>query len=285
MGSDKKRVVSPEFSRYTSKKSGLPPVRGYLKDVWRRREFAQELASSTLRAQQSTTFFGQLWLVINPLLLATVYYVLVIILSGGKNKGAEYFTHLLAGLFAFYFVAGCMSGGASSVTSAGKLVMNQAFPRLLLPIAAVMVAIRRFVPTMVVYLIISLALSRPFSFVQLLVIPSFILLIIFGVGLAALFATMQVYFRDVASLLPYISRIWLYVSPILYYADQIPAAFAAAMPFNPLYGLMGIWTETLSQGELPPASLWINAVAWTVISICVGTYFFLRKEREFAVRL
>jgi ABC-type polysaccharide/polyol phosphate export permease len=285
MGSERRREASKDVTYYTSKKSGLPPLRAYFKDVWRRREFAIELSSSTLRSQQSSTFFGQLWLVINPLLLATVYYVLVIILSGGKNRGAEYFTHLLAGLFAFYFVAGCMSGGASSVTGVGKLVMNQAFPRLLLPITAVMVAIRRFIPTMIVYLIISLVLGRPFSLNQLLAIPSFILLIIFGTGLAALFATMQVYFRDVASLLPYISRIWLYISPILYYPDQIPAAFAAAMPVNPLYGLMGIWTETVVKGQLPPASLWINAVAWTIFSICIGTYFFLRKEREFAVRL
>ena len=285
MGASDKTSESTAVSIYSSNKSGLPPLRAYFRDVWRRREFAWELSRSTLRSQQSTTFFGQMWLVINPLLLASVYYVLVMILSGGHNKGPDYFTHLLAGLFAFYFVAGSMSGGASSVTGVGKLILNQAFPRILLPMTAVMVAVRRFLPTMFVYLVISIGLRRPFHWAQLLAIPSFVLLVIFGLGLASLFATLQVYFRDIVSLLPYINRIWLYISPVLYYADQIPAAFAKVMPFNPLYGLMGIWTETLVRGQVPPLNLWINAVAWSLSALVIGVYVFLFKEREFAVRL
>lgn len=285
MGVNKKITDSSVVSIYSSNKSGLPPLRTYFRDVWRRREFALELSRSTLRSQQSTSFFGQMWLVINPLLLASVYYVLVMILSGGTNKGPDYFTHLLAGLFAFYFVAGSMSGGASSVTGVGKLILNQAFPRILLPVTAVMVAVRRFLPTMFVFFVISIGLRRPFHLAQLLAIPSFLLLVVFGLGLAMLFATLQVYFRDIVSLLPYISRIWLYISPVLYYADQIPAAFAKIMPFNPLYGLMGIWTDSLVRGQVPPINFWINAVAWSISLFLIGTYVFLLKEREFAVRL
>ena len=61
-------------------------------------------------------------------------------------------------------------------------------------------------------------------------------------GLAALMATLQVYFRDASSFLPYVMRIWLYLSPVLWFADQAPAQFAKYMVLNPLFSLIGGWT-------------------------------------------
>src|SRR5215210_6905875 len=91
-------------------KVGLPPLRPYLRMLWDRREFARELSRTQLRAQHYNTVFGQLWLVINPLMLALVYFVLIDILRSG-SRGAEFFGHLIGCLFAFYFIHGCLSQG------------------------------------------------------------------------------------------------------------------------------------------------------------------------------
>lgn len=265
-------------------RAGLPPLRTYIVEFWRRREFAAELSRSTMQAAHSTTFFGRLWLVINPLLLAGVYFLLVFILSGA-NRGADYFTHLVGSLFAFYFVQGSMAGGVKSVVGGGRLILNTAFPRLLMPFTATWTSFLRFYPTMIVFAVIFfLAGLRP-NWVTLLAIPALLLLVIFALGLSALMAALQVYFRDTSSFLPYFTRMWLYISPIIYFAEDVPSQLAPFMPANPLYSLLGVWGDVLVRGELPPAWMWIAASAWAIVTFVGGSLFFMSRERDFAVRL
>src|SRR5205807_6806032 len=120
------------------------------RELWRRREFALELSRTRLRAQHFDTVFGQLWMVLNPLLLAGVYFVLVDIIRP-NSRGLAFFAHLMAGLFAYYFVSNAMREGVKSVVKGGKLILNTAFPRALLPLSSVITAFLRFVPTVVVY--------------------------------------------------------------------------------------------------------------------------------------
>lgn len=270
---------------FESKITGLPNLKGYFREFWRRREFALELSKSSLRAQQANTVIGRFWLVLNPLLLAGVYYFLVVILSGGANKGPDYFAHLLGSLFLFYFISNCMTGGAGSVVGAGKLIMNASFPRLLLPVAAVRTAFYRFLPTLPIFIVAYVFSGAPFSFVQLLAIPSFIIILAFASGTAMIFAAAQVYFRDTATILPYAIRILLYISPVLYYPDQAQGVFQALAHINPLYSLLGTWSETLILGVNPPLSTWIQATMWALLTLIFGAWFYMSKEREFAVRL
>jgi len=145
---------------YEPHKAGLPPMVPYFRELWRRREFARESSKSTMKAANSLTVFGQLWLVINPTLLAAVYYLLVNVISP-KARGWDYFAQLTAGLFTFYLVSGSMQTGAASVVAGGKLLMNTSFPRLLLPLAAVRTAFFRFLPTLPVYLVFHLMAGNP----------------------------------------------------------------------------------------------------------------------------
>ena len=149
---------NPSVHVYEPHKVGLPALRPYFKALWQRREFAAEMSRTNIRAANTNTFFGQIWLVLNPLLLATVYYLLTDIIAGGGAKvgAAERFAHMCGGLFAFYYFSGAMTAGAASVVGGGKLLMNQSFPRMLLPLSAVRTAFFRFLPTLVVYFAIHL---------------------------------------------------------------------------------------------------------------------------------
>src|SRR4051795_11525639 len=139
---------------------GLPPIRQYFREVWRRREFAIELSRTKLRAQHFDTAFGQLWMVLNPLMLAGVYFVLVDILRAG-HKQPGFFAHLVAGIFAYYFVSGAVRDGVRSIVGGGKLVLNTAFPRALLPLSTVITAFKRFIPTFIIYIPIHIASGLP----------------------------------------------------------------------------------------------------------------------------
>src|SRR3954463_3664867 len=78
---------------YEPHKIGLPPLGPYVRELWRRREFAREMGRTNLRAHHFNTAFGQLWLVLNPLMLAAVYFLLVYILRSG-SRGVDFFAHL-----------------------------------------------------------------------------------------------------------------------------------------------------------------------------------------------
>src|SRR3954447_1672644 len=195
---------------YGPHRVGIPPLRPYVRELWRRREFAFELSRTKLRAQHFETAFGQLWLVLNPLLLALVYFILVDILRHG-HRPPDFFAHLLAGIFAYYFVSGAVREAAKLVVGGGRLVLNTAFPRALLPLSTVITAFTRFIPTLIVYIPVHIASGLSFGPHLLWAIPIVALLAGVAIGLSLIVAALQVYFRDLSKFLPYMLRIWLYV--------------------------------------------------------------------------
>jgi ABC-type polysaccharide/polyol phosphate export permease len=269
---------------YEPHRVGLPPLGSYMRELWRRREFAFELSRTDLRAQHFNTVFGQLWLILNPLLLACVYFVLVDILRR-RTGGIEFFAHLMAALFIFHFVTDAIRQAVKSVTSGGRLILNTAFPRVMLPGASVITAFKRFLPTIAIFIPVYL-LAGPTPGPELLWVP--LIVALFGLvacGFAMLVAAGQVYFRDLKNFLNYALRIWLYGSPILYYAWEVPDRYEFLLVLNPIAPLLAAWSDVLDKGIAPDPSDLALGAAWGVVLFVAGGLFFVSREREFAVRL
>jgi teichoic acid transport system permease protein len=282
------RAVENEFTAerhvYEPHRIGLPPVLPYVRELWRRREFAREMSRTNLRAQHFNTVFGQLWLVLNPLLLGCVYFMLVYILRSG-SRGVEFFAHLLAGIFAYYFISDGIRLSAKSVVGGGRLILNTAFPRALLPLSSVLTSFMRFVPTLIIYVPVHIIADLPVGPELLWAIPLIGLMIVLASGAAMLVSSLQVYFRDVKNFLPYFLRVWLYASPVLYYADEVPDGLRWILAVNPLAGLLTAWSDVITQGQSPEAGSLALATAWAFGIFLAGALFFMSREREFAVRL
>lgn len=289
--SDLARATADTVRVHTPYRRGLPNLRLYLTDLWERRHFAVEMSRTQIRSQHLNTVLGQLWLILNPLLLTFVYYLLVSVIGrGGGSRQGDYLPHIMAGLFAFYYFNACVIGGTGSVVSAGRLILNTAFPKALLPLSAVLVAVFRFVPTVAVFIVIRLIRGDGLSWTMLWGGPVWVLLTVFAAGMAMLSATLNLYFRDVASFLPYLLRIWLYLSPVLYFPEQLLHKFPESWhPFviaaNPLFASLGTWSRVMVQDEAPEPTYMLIAACWAVVAFVVGSYVFLSREREFAVRL
>jgi teichoic acid transport system permease protein len=264
---------------------GLPPLRSYVRELWRRREFAVELSRTKLREQHFDTALGQLWLVLNPMLLALVYFLLVDILRASGSHDGKFFAHLMAGLFVFYFIHNSITVGVKSVTKGGRLILNSAFPRALLPLSAVVTAFMRFLPTIIVYAPVHIITGLPIGPHLLWTLPILGLFILLACGLSMLVAAAQVYFRDLSSFLPYVLRIWLYISPVLYYPERIPDRYRFILDINPLGGLLTAWSDVLNRGHAPNLGTMLLGLAWGVGLFVVAGLFFMSREREFAVRL
>jgi teichoic acid transport system permease protein len=273
-----------EHHVYEPHAAGLPPLRSYARELWRRREFAFELSRTRLRAQHFDTTFGQLWLILNPLLLAGVYFVLVDIIRP-NSRGWAFFAHLMAGLFAYYFVSNSLREGVKSVVKGGGLILNTAFPRALLPLSSVITAFMRFIPTVFIYLPVHFIAGLPVGFHLLWIFPIVFLLTVLAAGLSMFVAAAQVYFRDLSSFLPYILRVWLYVSPVLYFANEVPERYKWLLDINPLAPLLTAWSDVLNAGHAPSAGSLALGAAWAFALFVAGALFFISREREFAVRL
>ncbi|HEY9412953.1 MAG TPA: ABC transporter permease [Jiangellaceae bacterium] len=279
---------TPSVHVYEPHKAGLPRLRPYLRELWHRRQFINELSRTNMRAAHTNTVFGQIWLVINPLLLACVYFLLVQVIA---NRGdSEFFVHLVGGLFAYYYFSGAVTTGASSVVGGGKLLMNISFPKLMLPLSALRTAFFRFLPTLAVYFVIRLAFGQGFHWEMLLSVYFLLMLTLFAAGMGMFVAAIQVYFRDMTAFLPYFLRIWLYLSPVLWYPEDVTKYsdhpwIEFLMKLNPLYSMLGGWGDTIVAGEVPALSLWLGAAAWALPVLAIGALFYMSREREFVVRL
>lgn len=268
---------------YEPFKAGLPPMRAYLRSLWHRRAFISEFARSELREQNFGSVFGQLWLVLNPLLLSGVYFLLIYVIGGTSD--ATRFGHLTSTLFLFYLVANSLTGGVKAITSGQRLILNTSFPRIMLPLSAVVVAIFRFLPTLVVAIAIHAILGLPYSWQMLWAIPVLLIAIVMSLGMAILISCINVYFRDISSMLPYLTRSLLYLSPILYEASKISPSIRKYEIVNPIFYLLDSWSRVMVHAQSPTLHGLLHATIFALVIFIVGTYFFLSRERDFAVRL
>ena len=235
--------MSAPVAIYEPFRAGLPPLGSYLRALWSRRSFIAEFSRSELREQNYGSVFGQLWLILNPLLLSGVYFLLIYIIGG--NSDATRYGHLTASLFLFYLVSNSLSGGVKSITAGQRLILNTAFPRIMLPISAMVIALFKFVPTLAVFFIMRSFLGLPYSWQMLWAIPVIAIALLMGLGMAILISCINVYFRDIASFLPYMTRSLLYLSPILYQAADLPDKLKSFEIANPIFYLLDAWSQVM----------------------------------------
>ncbi len=278
-------VFTGNYHVYEPYTVGLPPVRPYVREIWRRRQFALQLSKTKLRAKHYDTTLGQLWLVLTPLLMACVYFLLVMVIRGG-SRGADFFAHLTAALFVFHLFSQSVQQGSSSIVGGGKLILNTAFPRVLLPLSSVVWAFRRFLPTVPIAAVIHVVIGVPVGWETLLVIPIVGVVLVIASGVACLVAAAQVYFRDLGNFLPHVLRIWLYTTPILYTADQATdRGLGPLMWINPMAPIIRSLSSVVDHAEFPDATVVAAGLGWAIFLFVVGILFFMSRERELAVRL
>lgn len=275
--------MSAPVAIYEPFRAGLPPLGAYLRALWSRRSFIAEFSRSELREQNYGSVFGQLWLILNPLLLSGVYFLLIYII-GGHSDSTRY-GHLTASLFLFYLVSNSLSGGVKSITAGQRLILNTAFPRIMLPISALVIALFKFVPTLAVFLVMRSLLGLPFSWQMFWAIPVIAIALLMGLGMAILISCINVYFRDIASFLPYLTRSLLYLSPILYQAADLSPKLKSIEIANPIFYLLDAWSQVMVYAKAPDLFSLAHGFIWAICIFLIGTYFFLSRERDFAVRL
>ena len=256
----------------------------YISLLWGRREFAWYLAMGNLKARNASTSLGLLWWVLNPLLLGLVYVFVfgVILQRGGGNPDAvPYTAWLLSGIFPFYFTQTAMTGGVNSIVSNSKLLANLNFPRLVMPISSLIEAFTGFLVSIGAFVLIAGVSSGiwPSRSVWMLG-PIIVLHTMFNLGLSAVVARLAVPFRDFNNLVPYLMRVWLYISPIILrpeFIANLDGTRAVVFGVNPLFPILMLYRGALI-GTPVEVRYWYEAGAWSLGLLAVGLLTFVRYE-------
>ena len=117
------------------------------------------------------------------------------------------------------------------------------------------------------------------------IVPLTLIMIVLAAGAAMIVSALQVYFRDLKNIIPYALRLGLYVSPILYFADEMPDEYKFLLNANPLGQLLSAWSDVIIIGVAPTTEQLLVSCAWAFGLFIAGFLFFVSREREFAVRL
>jgi ABC-type polysaccharide/polyol phosphate export permease len=148
----------------------------------------------------------------------------------------------------------------------------------------------RFLPTIPVYFVLHLAMAKLSTWHPMMLGALYFLamMVVFSMGLAAFFAALQVYFRDTSQFLPYFVRLWMYMAPVLWLPEMLDGfsrTLQVIIMANPLYPLLSGYAMLLQERTVPPPWMWIASAAWAFGAAAVGFWFFVSREREFAVRI
>jgi teichoic acid transport system permease protein len=258
---------------------------GYVADSWRRRHFAIELAKSQVIAQSAEHKLGILWELLNPLLLATVYYLAFGVLLGTKKDSSNFLGFLLCGVLSWAFISRSIRSGSSSVTTNRNLVRSLHFPRLILPVAVVLRSTIGFYSNFAVLIAVALITGEGVRWQWAMAPLTLVLMAGFTAGAAMLMARASSIWRDLHNLLPYILRMWMYFAGVFFavrvrYEGQ-PELIKVIAFYNPAAVYFEMMRASFLQDESVDGLTLFWGVAWAVIFLIAGTIIFWRGEESY----
>ncbi len=252
----------------------------YVRELWRRRDFAYYMAIGRLKAQNASTTLGMLWWVLNPTLLALIFLLVFGVIYGARDSTPNYLAFLLSGLFPYYYTRNALTSGTSAILGNAKLMANLKFPRLLLPISTMIEEAIGFLASLVAYVLIAGIFDGVFPGLALAwMIPTLLIHTLFNFGVTTFVARLAVPFRDINNLVPYGLRLWLYLSPIVYTIDQAPELLRRFLYLNPLTPILDLWRTALLGEPLDWTMLLLGA-AWAIGISAIGAVSFVRSEHN-----
>ena len=266
----------------------LPSLPAYTRLLWAYRHFIASYADAKIVSALGKTRLGMFWQVLTPLFNAAVYYVIFGIILNTKSGVDNFIPYLCTGVFIFGFTQSVVQAGVVAISGNLSLIRALHFPRASLPLAVAMVEVRNLIASMSVLVVIVLISGEPVNFQWLLLLPALLLQSIFNAGLAMFVARLGSKLTDIKQLIPFIMRIWLYLSAVLYpvtrFTEHVHGWKLHVVEANPLLVFIELARHSLMENVTlagSPRLLWIEAVCWTLVVGLGGFVYFWRGEKGY----
>ncbi|MEM8746835.1 MAG: ABC transporter permease [Actinomycetota bacterium] len=257
-------------------------LRRYLGELWSRRDYIRFVAGSELRSQQMNTVLGNVWHVLNPALQIGVFYLIFGVVLG-VNRGVDnLLAFITVGLFSYQFSTKSVTAGAKSITANRAILRSVWFPRAMLPVTTTFTQFLSFLPMLVIMPAICLVTGEPVRVTWLLVPAIIALQLTLNLGLAFFAARAASHIPDVQQLLPYVFRMLLYASGVIFLVDEYVenSSYRLLFELNPFYGIVSLWRWAVLDYDINSHVLgFTSAVA--VVSLIAGFLWFRRGEQSY----
>lgn len=278
-------------ARYGLSVSGArPTLREYVRRLWARRHFITAFATAKLTAQYSQAKLGQVWQIVNPLLNAAVYYLIFGVLMGTKHGVPDYVPFLVTGVFVWTFTQSSIMAGTRAISGSIGLVRALHFPRASLPLSYCLQQLQQLLFSMAALVVILLAFGVPVAASWLLIVPALTLQFMFNAGVAMVMARVGAKTPDIAQLMPFVLRTWMYASGVMFSMDKIladrdlPRFAQVLLEYNPAVLYIDLMRfaliDSFEAHQLPP-HVWAAALGWALLAGIGGFIYFWKAEETY----
>ncbi len=266
-------VIQPE--------TGLSPVN--LRDLWRYRELVYFMTWRDIKVRYKQTMLGAAWAILRPFLTMIVFSIFFGQLAGVPSDGVPYPIFTFAALLPWELFAHALSVGSRSLVQNSNMITKVYFPRVILPLASVLAGVVDFFFALLV-LVGMMFFYKVTPTAAIWTLPLYLILVLVtSIGISLWLSAMNVLYRDVGYVTPFLTQFWLFITPIAYGASLVPEQWRFLYAINPMVGVVNgfRWALLGIESGAPNQMLFISAAVSLAILIS-GLFYFRRMERLFA---
>lgn len=264
----------------------IQPSRGFvslkLGELWEYRELLYFLVWRDIKVRYKQTFLGVAWAIIQPLMTMVVFSIFFGHLGKMSSDGLPYPIFSFAALVPWTLFSNGLIQATNSLVSSSGLIKKVYFPRLIIPIATVLASVVDFFIAFLILLVLMLIYGIVPT-VNVLWLPLFVVLtLVASLSVSLWLSALNVKYRDVKYIIPFLAQIWLFATPIAYSSSILPAQWRAVYGINPMVGVVeGFRWALLGTNTQPGWMVIVSAVA-AILMLISGAYYFRRMEKSFA---
>jgi lipopolysaccharide transport system permease protein len=260
--------------------SGALPVR--LREVWEYRELLFFFVWRDVKVRYKQTVLGAAWAILQPLFTMVVFSIFFGRLANIPSDGIPYPVFSYTALLPWTYFANSLAACSDSLVGAQNLITRAYFPRLLLPLSSVIGGLIDLGIAFVVLIgmIVAYGIAITWSVVLL---PLFVILALgTALGVGMFMAALNVRYRDVRFVLPFITQLWLFATPVAYPISLVPVEWRWLYGLNPMVGVVEGFRWALTGTSSPSVVAIVSSTVVVVASLLIGSVYFSRAERTFA---
>lgn len=270
-----------DFDRVIRPRYGLAALN--LRELWQYRELFLMLSWRNVLIRYKQTYIGIAWAVLQPLLIMVVFTVVFGKIAKVDTKGIPFPIFSFAALVPWLFFANALSESSNSLVASQNMITKIYFPRLIIPMSAVLSGAVDFLISLALLLVMMIWYHVPFT-THLLLLPIFFALIFFAsLAVGFWFSALNVKYRDVKYIVPFIVRMGIYISPVGYLSSELYDRFGGWIGLNPLVGIIDGFRWCIFGPAFEPnwGGLWLG-VEVVVVLLISGAIYFRSTEKTFA---
>lgn len=253
-----------------------------LRELWLYRELIFFMTWRDLKVRYKQTLLGASWAILQPFLTMVVFSIFFGNLAKVPSDGVPYPIFSYTALVPWILFSKALQDASRSLVANSHMITKVYFPRMILPLSSVMAGVVDFLIAFVV-LLGMMVFFNIFPTVNVWVLPLFILLaLVTAIGVGLWLSALNVLFRDINYILPFLTQFWMYLTPVAYPSSMIPSEWQVIYALNPMTGVVeGFRWALLGTGQPPGIMTLVSSIAAVVLLIS-GMFYFKRMERLFA---